>query len=351
MQLKTIPEDFIVAEIARHDILPEGQYALLEMAKRNMTTERALQLLCESLGLERRHVGYAGSKDARAITRQYVTIRAFPGIKERVERLRRDNPAVRLLGFTTEPLSLGALEGNRFEIVVRKIGEERPYALASIPNYFDEQRFSSRNVEIGRLLLKKDFIAAAQAILTTEPSAAERMREHLEQRPTDGLGALRFIPKHHLLMYAHAYQSSLWNEVLSRHIREQDPGAILVEGPVPILVPTKEIPSAQVPLVGFGIALPPPFDTWYGEILTREQLTQRDFVVRALPFLSLEGGSREASFTVQDLEIGPLEEDELHPGRKRQSLSFVLPKSCYATIVVKVLYRTGDISGKEEKSV
>ena len=38
MQLKTIPEDFIVVEQSRHDVLEKGPYLLLEMTKRNITT-------------------------------------------------------------------------------------------------------------------------------------------------------------------------------------------------------------------------------------------------------------------------------------------------------------------------
>lgn len=348
MQLKTVPEDFIVVEMARHDILPEGQYALLELTKRNMTTERALSLLAESLGVNRNAVGYAGSKDSRAVTKQYVSVKAFPGIDARVARLQRDNPVVRLLGFMREPLGLGMLEQNRFEIVVRKIRDERIAPLTAIPNYFDEQRFSSANAKIGLLLLKRDFVAAAQTILATDPYAAERVREHLERVPTDGVGALRFLPKHTLLMYVHAYQSLLWNEALTRYIAMQDPAAARVDGPVPILVPSIGIPNIAIPLVGFGTVLAPPFDSWYTEMLDREHLSSRDFVVRALPFLSAEGGSRDAFFPVDRLEVGSLADDTMNPGFQQQSVSFVLPKSCYATMVVKCLYRTGDISGKDD---
>jgi tRNA pseudouridine13 synthase len=347
MQLKTIPEDFIVVEIARHETAPEGRYLLLEMTKRNLTTERALSLLTESLGAQRNNIGYAGTKDARAVTRQNVTIKAFPGIVERIQALRRDNPAVRVLGFVQEPIGLGMLEKNRFEIVVRKITTERAQPLQTIPNYFDEQRFSRMNTRIGELLIKKDFVGAAKAIISTDPLGAEQIREHLEKKPTDGVTALRFIPKNTLLLYAHAYQSALWNEALTKYILAQDPEATHVDGPVPFLVPTHDLENVAIPLVGFGTTLEPPFDAWYNEILAREELTTRDFVVKALPFLSLEGGQRDAFFAVENLEIGELQDDEINPCCKKQRLSFVLPKSCYATLVVKVLYRTGDISGKE----
>lgn len=51
----------------------------------------------------------------------------------------------------------------------------------------------------------------------------------------------------------------------------------------------------------------------------------------------LEGSSRKALVEVKDLEVNPLEKDELNPGKKKVVLKFFLTKGSYATMVIKKL--------------
>ena len=113
MQLKTIPEDFVVVEKAHHDIKESGPYILIELSKRNLSTERALSLLADSLHLQRKAIGYAGTKDARALTRQHITIRGDENVVEKVKKIKSNQLSVRVLGFLNEPLGLGNLELSR----------------------------------------------------------------------------------------------------------------------------------------------------------------------------------------------------------------------------------------------
>jgi tRNA pseudouridine13 synthase len=344
MQLKSVPEDFVVVELARHNIKSTGHYALLELAKRNTTTERALSELADALGVKRRMLGYAGAKDARALTRQYVSLKLEQELLKRLKHLNRTSFTVRHVGFLDEQITLGNLDGNRFEIVVRKITAEHVTPLQRIPNYFDEQRFSRANAEIGLAILKKEFKAAAELLLQHDDEAGPRITRHLAERPNDYITALRLLPRNVLLLYVHAYQSKLFNAILARHIKEQDKGAVVIGGPVQITVQSKELPDEKIPIIGFGTPQDR-FTEWYGAMLEKDGLTTRDFVVRSIPFLTVEGGDRDAFFTVADLTIGDLEEDDLFPGHKKQRLAFTLPKGCYATMVVKCLYRTGNLSG------
>ncbi len=351
MQLKTIPEDFIVVEQAHNILVPQGPFVLIEMTKRNLTTERALSMIAERLDLPRRFIGYAGTKDTRALTKQYVTVKASSLAISRLQNFTRENLVIRVLGHVQEPLGLGMLESNRFEIVVRQMHNEKISAITKIPNFFDEQRFSTANVDIGRLILKKNYLEAAHLIITTDPYAASKMKEYLDERSTDGVGALRLVPKHVLLMYVHAYQSHLFNIVLTRYILSQDSNAVTVLGPVEITVPTKDLQDISIPIVGYGTALVEPFASWYAELLDHDGLEERDFVVRSIPFLSSEGGARDAFFAISSLIVNPVEDDDIHSGCKKQSLSFVLPKGCYATMVIKCLYREGDLRGEKESVV
>jgi hypothetical protein len=73
-------------------------------------------------------------------------------------------------------------------------------------------------------------------------------------------------------------------------------------------------------------------------ILAEEQITPANFVVRAIPDLSVESSTRDLFAEAQNLAVGKLENDELNVGMKKVSLKFKLTKGCYATEFVKQLF-------------
>ena len=72
--IKTCEEDFFVEEIPLYE--PSGQgthiYALIE--KKGISTPDALAQIARVFGIPRWQVGFAGQKDARAVTRQWISI-------------------------------------------------------------------------------------------------------------------------------------------------------------------------------------------------------------------------------------------------------------------------------------
>ncbi|MDD9954140.1 MAG: tRNA pseudouridine(13) synthase TruD [Candidatus Woesearchaeota archaeon] len=320
MRLKTTPTDFIVVEQAEHKV-EEGPYTLVQLTKTNMTTEAALQALQKYTKVPRRFIGYAGTKDKIAVTTQYVTVKCTP---DALNNFTHDAIQLEVIGTVKEPLVLGMLDGNHFEIIARDC-EQKPTERTQIPNYFDEQRFSTSNVAVGRAIVQGKFKEAAVA--ADEPS----VNEYLQEKPTDFVGALRTLPKHTLLMYVHAYQSWLFNDVLRNYIRKHDQDAREIDGSVQLTLPSKELLNEEIPLIGFASALQEPFTTWYNELLQKDNLTQRSFVVRALPFLTLEGTTRSAFFPVKNVEIEKMNE-------VTYKVCFDLPKGCYATITMKCFF-------------
>lgn len=343
MHIKQVPEDFIVDEIASYDILDEGRYLLVCLKKRNMTTERAISHLARRLGLPRKAISYAGTKDSRAVTSQHVSIQNRQGVKGRLSSAGDDQVTVRLLGCLREPIGLGMLDGNMFTITCRGLENERIKIIPTVPNYFDEQRFSTANARIGRLLVHERFSEAVDLILKTDPGVRGRMESHLLERKNDAVGALRLIPRNVLLMYVHAFQSELYNRILSMHILKHDPDATVLDGPIRIVVPGKSVPQVSIPLIGFDTALSGQIGAWAEEILREEGLCPRDFVTRSIPHLTLEGTLRDAFIVPQDISISDREPDELNEGFEKQAISFSLPSGAYATIVVKCFYGTGEI--------
>ena len=77
------------------------------------------------------------------------------------------------------------------------------------------------------------------------------------------------------------------------------------------------------------------FDTNIMQTVIAEQMksldiTQRDFIIKAIPELTMEGTTRECFAQVEGFSSEKLDE-------KTIKIKFSLPKGSYATIVVKAL--------------
>ena len=144
-----------------------------------------------------------------------------------------------------------------------------------------------------------------------------------------------------LSMYIHAYQSLLFNEILSEYIKGSCSSFTEISySKGAFLFPKEKIANAKLPVVGFGTELgSDKISAIASQVMKTHSLTQRDFVIRQLPSLSVEGDERDALIAVRDISIGHPEEDELNPGMNKCSIEFALGKGSYATIVVKALTR------------
>ncbi len=151
------PEDFRVTEIPAYAASGEGPHFYVEVEKRGLSTGVVRDALARAAGVKPMDVGFAGRKDAVAVTRQWFSLPVPPAAPTPP-----DDPRAPHYRFVGDPvrhqnkLRLGHLRGNRFEI--RLVGldpeaEARLPALrnalaAGVPNYFGEQRFGrdARNI-------------------------------------------------------------------------------------------------------------------------------------------------------------------------------------------------------------
>ena len=137
------PSHFMVHEVPKYYPSGEGEHAMALILKCNRTTEEAVSAIAEASGLSVGEVGYAGRKDKKALTTQWLTFPTTP------ERLTSNDPEVQLLCCAAhrQKLRLGHNVGNTFSILVSHVTypERLPDALArmrrGIPNYFGQQRF------------------------------------------------------------------------------------------------------------------------------------------------------------------------------------------------------------------
>jgi len=163
-RLKATPEDFIVEELPLYEPSGEGEHLYLRVRKTNMSHGEMMRRVAAHFGVSTRRIGFAGMKDKRAVTSQYVSVhtdREFDPnstIDNRIDVL--------WAARHTNKLRRGHLAGNRFSISVREVDPlKAPVAARSLdslvrlgaPNYFGDQRFGYRrnNHRLGTLLLKR----------------------------------------------------------------------------------------------------------------------------------------------------------------------------------------------------
>lgn len=263
-RLKARPEDFVVEEVplAFPPPVAEGKYTVASLRVRNWETNRLVGELARRLNLPRETIFFAGTKDKRAVTTQYVSLRAP---EERVRALDLKDVEVLETRRVDRAPKIGELVGNRFVIAVREMDaplkESAPRAAAILarleaeggfPNYFGVQRFGVvRPVThlVGEQIVRGDLEEAvrlyvgnpqadetaemrearafydqtrdAQAALPRFPRHAgfERMMlEHLARQPGDFEGALLQLPANLRTMFVYAAQSLLFNRILSRRM-------------------------------------------------------------------------------------------------------------------------------------
>jgi len=349
MLIKQSPEDFIVEEIPLKEWDDDGPYAIFKLTKISLDTQQAIDIVGRRFHIPSNIIKYSGTKDKHARTIQYVSIPNKHGIKD--IRLDEDNLKLEHVGFSEQPLSLGTLKGNRFILTVRDLTDKELKAIKDhkknhdkliMPNYFDEQRFSSNNYNIGLSILKKNYKDAVKYMCESSDIYTDTITIYMAAHPNDYVGALQHVNKKTLLMFIHAVQSSMFNEALSKILLEN----ALKNSYEYYLVPyslgnfvfyknssdyDKIIESSIIPesleLVGFNTQT---MNHQVKHLLDEKSLTPREFIVRALPDLSVEGTIRECFTEIQNFEKRLLND--------RVILEFELGKGSYATIVIKMLF-------------
>ncbi|KAL7857880.1 hypothetical protein AOLI_G00179820 [Acnodon oligacanthus] len=249
-------------------------YAGFTLKKENLETLEAISYMAAVLGVLPSDFSYAGIKDKRAITYQSMVVKKISAerLLEKASEFERRGMQLSNIHPVSEPLRLGRLQGNHFDLIIRDL---KPHGKCSssdlevlvkeavenvkaqgFVNYYGPQRFGNSQTiqadQVGLALLKEDMVTAVRLFLSPEETEdlqnnakrhflhtgnakeslllmpAYKARERLMLRALhrygsgqEGCGrAWLSLPHGMRVFYLHAYCSRLWNEAASYRLNK-----------------------------------------------------------------------------------------------------------------------------------
>ena len=264
-------EDFYVEEIP--EVIPEGEgpnvYVWIEKLGRT-TLDVALDI-ARDLHISRKRMGFAGMKDKKAITRQWICIANMDSEEQlkQVESLDIYKTDFLKIVRGRKKLRMGQLIGNKFKILIKDLEDIQESAdiandvlkeleVTGVPNYFGWQRFGKpRTIThlVGEALVENDLEKAVNTYIGNPQDDESEENQLARQAYDDGnleealdlmgkgmryekmmikelirdskkgeltdksyMNALHALPKPLQRMFVHAYQSYLFNEAVSNRV-------------------------------------------------------------------------------------------------------------------------------------
>jgi len=275
-KIRTKYEDFYVEEIPESEPSGTGPNTWFFIEKVGRDTLEVVLDIARELHIDRKRMGFAGMKDKRAVTRQWLCVSNSE--IEDIEKLEDKLYKVDILKImqNEKKLRIGQLVGNRFRLLIRDIDNpEKDSEIATqilaelsrkgVPNYYGWQRFGKKRSNthlVGKALLENDLKKVIDAYIGN-PYPEEReyikkarelyddgkLEESFEEMPRsmryekmmlrtilkemkkkdiDDVASLDdnsyrrvigSLPKPLMRMFVHAYQSFLFNKAVSERTK------------------------------------------------------------------------------------------------------------------------------------
>ncbi len=392
-KIKAHPHDFIVTE---HIISPperDGPFVIAQVTSINWDTFSLLLQFSKKMRISTHMIGIAGTKDKRAVTKQAMS---FKTSLDTVKNIRIKDVDITDCYLSNKPISWGDHSGNTFKITIRdtknNTREQFPLILDKIlktggfPNFFGIQRFgASRPIThiVGKYIIECNFKKAVLTYISNplpgESEESYKAREflkktedfkkaldiypsyllferlmisHLARHPDDWIGALLNLPMHLLQMFIHAYQSYLFNLILSQRMKEDLPLNKAIVGDVVLPVRNHRIMADRqgVPVTdenlekvnrqigekkAFVSSILPGYKTHFGggkmgqieKKIIESHVSLDKFVIPDIPRLTSKGFRR--------ILLAPLTNLDYTLHQNSVTMEFDLPKGCYATCLLR----------------
>lgn len=394
--IKAEPEDFFVQEIPLYEPSGEGEHVYCEIQKKGKTTFEVVNDFAARLNIPRFNIGYAGMKDANAVTRQVISIQG--ATEDQISALSIPDVEVQWAVRHTNKLRLGHLKGNRFAIRIRQVDATDVVKVEPIlnrlvkrglPNFFGEQRFGTRqnNDLIGAALIRDDSMGVLKLLLGTpdkrfDDAQTSRARklfdEHKNEEALDAWprrcgmerrvlhrlikshkpsAALRIIDEPIKRLWVSALQSRVFNEVLSRRLDTYDkilPGDFAwkhengacfhVEDPAAEADRAERFEiSPTGPLVGYRMSTPTEAPLQIEqEVLAKFGLAPEQFRLEGKH--KVKGARRPLRVKIEDVAFsGGVDDHGAHI-----TVAFTLPSGAFATVLLREIMKDPDAAPPAE---
>lgn len=387
-RIKARPEDFVVEEVPLYQPSGTGTHIYFRIEKSGLSTMCAVSDVARALGRAPRDIGYAGLKDADAVTTQTFSVEHVDPEAVRALSL----PRIRVVDVSrhTNKLKLGHLAGNRFTIKIREVDPARASDVRAmmetlnrrgVPNYFGPQRFGMRGDtwEVGRALLREDYDEMVQVLLgRVKPSDygdVRRARELFDQGDLEGAAntwpypfsserrvcrmlikfngnarkAVRSIDMRLQRFYISAYQSQLFNQIVAGRIGRLDQlmaGDLAWRHPQGAVFRVDDVAREQPRCDGFEIS---PTGPLFGYRMSTPdgEAGQAEMALKAAENINpdewreagrhrVKGGRRPLRFQPHDVNVDA-GEDNAGP---YILLGVRLESGCYATTVLREICKS-----------
>lgn len=333
---KQSARDFVVDEIPLYEFSGEGEHLILQVRKKNLSTNEMIGAIARYLGIKNKDIGYAGLKDKHAMTKQYISL--HKKYEESLENFNHESIKILSKTYHNNKIRVGHLKGNRFFIRLKKVNPTNALkideALKNIdkqgmPNFFGFQRFGNDgdNHILGEKIAKGE---------------AKERNPRVKQ------------------LLINAYQSHLFNLWLSRRLEINSlVSSFAVNELEPLLnLPKQELESMKAQkhpfkLISGDLMEHYPYGKVFeysGEANDLERFDARDVSVTGLlPGKRVKTASQYAREIEKEFDdelkedgarryawIYPTEiEGKFNPIEAQYEMNFTLPKGSYATVLIE----------------
>lgn len=386
-RLRSRLEDFQVEEVPLYLPAGEGTHVYFRVTKAGIPTPEAVSRLARYMNVQPHDIGVAGLKDAKAVTSQMMSLEHVD--EGRLAGYRDKQMTVEILGRHNNKLRPGHLRANRFTLMVRDVGRAQLAAAEAVldvlmrrgvPNFFGPQRFGNRDdtAAMGAAMVRGDMEEFVKVLLGRprgdDPPDCKAARDAFDagayaralglwpryyanerralaefkkrQRPE---AAFRVVDKGMKRLYVSAFQSAVFNDVLTARIdtfdrvmagdmaEKTDTGGVFyvedVEADQPRAEAFQISPTGVLPGYRVSMARAEP-GRIEQEALTRYEINTDDF--RRVGQLKVKGTRRALRFRLDDAAIHAGSDDL----GEHLRLTFAAPSGCYATVVLREIMKT-----------
>lgn len=407
-KLRSIPQDFYVEEVSKfpNENL-DGKYSIVELSSINWETNHLIKELSNKLHISRKRISFAGTKDKRS---KSIRLMSFYNVNENdLKAIDLKDVKIKYLYNSNEPIRIGSLIGNIFDINIKKLNTNNLKNIDKIysyikkyggfPNFFGIQRFGAiRPIThiVGKFIVNGDFEKAVMSYIANpvkgEDELSYKLREELEKThdyssslksypnhlsleksmlnklvvdTNDFISPLIELPKNLQTMFIYAYQSYLFNKIISNRIFNKIPLNEAIIGDIIYPIKNNEIELREIHvsktnidkvnkeiIKGKACVTAVLFGSHsnfsngeMGEIehkiIDEEKIDHRDFIIPEIPYLSSKGSRRAILSDIKDFSYEIINDN--NDKNDFVKLKFELKKGCYATSLLREFMKSEDI--------